>query len=110
MTSERPPRNRRQERKAQTRQELIDAAARVFARKGFHEATIADVAHEAGYSTGAIYVHFSGKDELFLEVAADYVATRARENRGVRDQVEGGLVQRARALGDHWMARLAADP
>lgn len=110
MTSEDPPRNRRAERKAQTRQELIDAAARVFARKGFHEATMADIAAAAGYSTGATYVHFDGKEELFLEVAADYVATRARENEAVRSGVDGGLPERARALGDHWMARLASDP
>ena len=103
-------RSRRQERKERTREELVEAAARVFARKGFHETTMADVAEEAGYSTGAIYVHFAGKDELFLEVAANYVATRARENQGVRDETGGTLPKRAKALGDHWMARVAADP
>jgi AcrR family transcriptional regulator len=112
MSEEEPKagRSRRQERKEQTREELVGAAARVFARKGFHQTTIADVAEEAGYSTGAIYVHFAGKDELFLEVAANYVSTRARENQGVRDEAGGRLPQRAKALGDHWMARLAEDP
>jgi AcrR family transcriptional regulator len=105
-----PGRSRRQQRKEQTREQLVEAAGRVFARKGFHETTMADVAEEAGYSTGAIYVHFAGKDELFLEVAASYVATRARENQGVRDEAGGNLPKRAKALGDHWMARVAADP
>jgi len=45
----------RNERKAQTRAELIDAAARVFARRGYHGTTVDDVAEEAGFTKGAFY-------------------------------------------------------
>jgi len=45
---------------------IVDAALRVFARKGFHETTMQDVVRESGLSVGAIYTYFSGKDELFL--------------------------------------------
>ena len=48
----------------QTRKELITAAARVFAEKGYEGATIADIARQAGLSTGAIYAHFRSKAEL----------------------------------------------
>jgi AcrR family transcriptional regulator len=56
------------EAKEQTRAKLLAAAARVFAQKGFAGATLEEIAEEAGYSTGAVYYNFSGKDQLFLEL------------------------------------------
>lgn len=47
------------------RQEIIDAAIKVFARTGFAETSIQDVAEEAGVVPTAVYYHFAGKDELF---------------------------------------------
>ena len=102
--------SRREERKEETRAELVDAAARVFARRGFHGASIEQIAREAGYSTGAIYWHFEGKDDLFLAVYEDYAATRVREWTEVRERTEGDLPQRARGYADQWMARLRRDP
>jgi AcrR family transcriptional regulator len=51
-----------------TRAELLRAAAKVFARKGFEGASIADITAEAGLSSGPIYLHFGGKAELFAAV------------------------------------------
>lgn len=48
------------------RSELIDAAAAVFAEKGYAGAGVAEIARRAGYTTGAIYSRFSGKAELLL--------------------------------------------
>jgi AcrR family transcriptional regulator len=48
------------------RTRIVESALRVFAEKGFHGATINDVVRDSGLSVGAIYTHFSGKDELFL--------------------------------------------
>ena len=56
----------REEAKAQTRQALLDAAGAVFAEKGFHGASIDMVAEEAGYTKGAVYAHFSSKEDLYL--------------------------------------------
>ena len=56
------------EAKERTRQELVAAAARVFARKGFAGASLEEIAEAAGYSTGAVYYNFAGKEELFLEL------------------------------------------
>jgi AcrR family transcriptional regulator len=50
----------------QVRDRIIGAAVAVFAEKGYHRATIADVVARSGLSVGAIYTHFSGKDELFV--------------------------------------------
>ncbi|HEY8457452.1 MAG TPA: TetR family transcriptional regulator [Actinopolymorphaceae bacterium] len=57
---------RQAERRAQTRQRLLDAAAEVLARRGFHTATLDEIADAAGYTKGAVYSNFSSKVELFL--------------------------------------------
>jgi len=53
-------------RQAMTRQHLLDAAAIVFARDGFHRSTLDAVASLAGFTKGAVYSNFKSKDDLFL--------------------------------------------
>ena len=62
-----------------TRQELLSAAADVFAAGGFHAASVDAVAERAGYSKGAVYWHFKGKDDLFLALIEDRVDRPTRE-------------------------------
>ena len=50
---------------AETRDALLRAATVVFARDGYEGASVADIAAEAGISSGPIYTHFGGKAELF---------------------------------------------
>ncbi len=109
-TSPTPRRSRREERKEETRSELIAAAAKVFARRGFQGASLQEIAREAGYSTGAIYWYFSGKDDLFLAVYETEVTARMRDVDDFQERIEGGLPQRARAYADQFMARLRHDP
>lgn len=52
----------------QTREGLLEAAARVFARRGYEGATISEIAAEAGLSGGSIYSHYDNKAGLFLGV------------------------------------------
>lgn len=67
-----PPRRlRRNEQKAATRARLLDAATRVFARKGYHAASLEQVAEEAGFSKGAVYSNFASKQELFSVLLAE---------------------------------------
>jgi TetR/AcrR family transcriptional regulator, fatty acid metabolism regulator protein len=53
------------------RQQILDAAVRVFARQGFHSCRVSDIADEAGVAYGLVYHYFRSKDEvldtLFLE-------------------------------------------
>src|SRR5687767_7122304 len=78
----RPPRE-------QTRRDILDAAGRAFARRGFHGASVEAVAAEAGLSTGAVYSNFKSKEELFLTLYEERIERRARELReAVR--AEGG--------------------
>jgi len=60
-------------RRAMTRQYLLDAAAIVFARDGFHGATLEEIATTAGFSKGAVYSNFRNKDDLFLALLDDRV-------------------------------------
>src|SRR5881396_2434576 len=53
-------------RRAMTRQHLLDAAAIVFTRNGFHGSTLDEVASTAGFTKGAVYSNFKSKDDLFL--------------------------------------------
>jgi TetR/AcrR family transcriptional regulator, fatty acid metabolism regulator protein len=46
------------------RRQLLDAAVRVFARKGFHASRVGDIAEEAGVAHGLLYHYFDSKDEL----------------------------------------------
>ncbi len=60
----------RQELVEARRKQILDAATEVFAQKGFHRATIQDIAREAGLSHGALYNYFDGKDRLLTSVMA----------------------------------------
>ncbi|BBU24462.1 TetR/AcrR family transcriptional regulator [Mycobacterium xenopi] len=59
-----------EEDKSARRDQILMAAKKVFARKGFHATTIADVAKESGLAYGSIYWYFDSKDELFHALMA----------------------------------------
>ncbi|MGW2015191.1 TetR/AcrR family transcriptional regulator [Streptomyces sp. NPDC001927] len=56
------------------RRQILDGAARCFARNGFHATSMQDVLTEVGLSAGAVYRYFSGKDELIAAIAAEAFA------------------------------------
>ena len=62
-------------RRALTREQLLGAAAEVFARRGYAAATIDEVAERAGFSKGAVYSNFSSKEHLFVELMQQQAAT-----------------------------------
>ena len=93
-----PPRERvRRQPRAQTREDLLDAAARVFARRGFHGASVEAVCEEAGLSTGAVYSNFGGKEDLFLSLYEERIQRRRRELREVVEGAGGGAAGLASA-------------
>jgi AcrR family transcriptional regulator len=53
------------EYKEEAKSRILDAANKVFAEKGYHEATMDDIAKRLGVSKGAIYLYFSSKEDLF---------------------------------------------
>lgn len=56
----------REESRARTHELVLDSAAAVFRRDGFHEASIDEIAEQAGFSRGAVYSRFANKEEFFL--------------------------------------------
>ena len=76
------------EHKAKSRERIIEAARRLFRKRGFDGASIDQVMHEAGLTRGAFYAHFESKEDLVSEVLG----------------IEAGLVQRLRG------AAAAPDP
>src|SRR3989454_8372334 len=58
----------RESRSNDKRSRILDAAIRVFAERGFHSATVAEIARAAGVADGTIYLYFKGKDDLLLRL------------------------------------------
>ena len=82
-----------------TRAALLDAAEQCFAARGYDAVTVPEIAKAAGYTTGAVYSNFSGKEELFLglmERAMGGQAERRQEVVAQETTAEGRLRQVAR--------------
>jgi AcrR family transcriptional regulator len=99
----------REQSKAHTRERLLDAARSVFARGGFHGASVEEIASEAGFSTGALYSNFDGKEDLFLALMEREIAAHAREIAeavGARASVD----ERAKGGARQWMTMIEREP
>ncbi len=55
-------------------QHIIDAAIRVFARHGYYNSRVSDIAREAGMASGTIYLYFKTKDEILVRMFRDRMA------------------------------------
>lgn len=78
----------RSEQREVTRQRLVDAAGRVFCRKGFEAAAIDVIADEAGFSRGAFYSNFESKDELFVELIGRHLSAEIDTLSHALDRIE----------------------
>jgi AcrR family transcriptional regulator len=99
----------RAERQAETRAHLLEAATNVFARRGYDAASVAEIAEEAGYTHGAVYSNFDGKEGLFLTLYEEWVARRVEEIETTWEQADT-LAGGARAAADEWLERVQGDP
>jgi TetR/AcrR family fatty acid metabolism transcriptional regulator len=70
-------------------QQIIEAAVRVFARKGYYNSRVSDIAREAGIAAGTIYLYFKTKDDilvtLFRDKMADFVGALRKAIAGEAD-------------------------
>ena len=102
-TSGATPSGRREQRRLQhqdlSRGQLLDAAEEVFGRKGFHEATLKEVAELAEFSVGSVYSFFENKDDLFRQI---FLRRGDEFMPGLRDAVggDGDPVSRLHRLVD----------
>ncbi|MBW2372794.1 MAG: helix-turn-helix transcriptional regulator, partial [Deltaproteobacteria bacterium] len=65
-------RSRRRASPEARRAQILEAALRCFSEKGYHEATMDDLAREAGLSKGSLYWHFKSKAQVFAGLLAAY--------------------------------------
>ena len=92
---------------AERRRQLLDVALVVFAREGYHAASMNDVAEAAGVTKPVLYQHFESKRELYLELLSDVggrleraIAAATADAGGPRQQVEAGLRAYFRFVAD----------
>src|ERR1700684_2339871 len=97
----------REQSRAHTRDRLLTAARRVFARSGFHGASVEEIASEAGFSTGALYSNFDGKEDLFLVLMEREIDEHARE---IADAVGERASLAERATGGARQRMTVMDP
>jgi AcrR family transcriptional regulator len=83
----------------ETRSRLIEAASRLFAQRGYDGVRIAEIAREAGLSSGAIYAHYSSKAELLL--ASLQAMTKGEIAGLVRSEMRADLLSTVVALGSN---------
>lgn len=76
-------RSSREASRARTRERVLDAAAQVFASRGFAGASMEEIAAAAGFTRGAVYSNFADKAELFLAVLDEREERRAEEVRAI---------------------------
>jgi AcrR family transcriptional regulator len=81
----------RQERAERTRATIIDAAAAMFDEYGFNGASLSDILTEAGVTKGALYFHFSSKEELAHALVTEQFGVQEplpRENVGIQTAID----------------------
>jgi AcrR family transcriptional regulator len=99
----------RKERQAHTRHCLLESAGRVFSRRGLAQASVDEVAADAGFTKGAVYANFGSKEELFLAMLDDRFARRLDELDRVLS-TDAPPEEQARVAGRDFVDFLARDP
>lgn len=102
-----------EERRIETRSLLIDAAADLFAHKGFHAVSAEAVAAAAGRTTGALYDHFGGKEGLLVALLEQWVDQTVIDLTASLEGAEsidahigalwGGVLHRESETADAWL-------
>lgn len=106
---ERTARMTREQSRANTRERLLAAARSVFARSGFHGASVDEIASEAGFSTGALYSNFDGKEDLFLVLMEREIAEHTRELAEAVGE-RSTVAERAAGGARLWMSMIDREP
>ncbi len=103
MTAEAPLLKSGSPRRIATRRRLLDAATALFAARGLHAVTSAEIARRAGLATGTFYLHFDDKHQLFRTIVFDALdSLRARQ-----DTASRALEPDSRAEMRAWLEEIA---
>jgi AcrR family transcriptional regulator len=103
-------RTSRQEKRAQTRAALLDAAERLWAERGIRGASLDEIAAQAGMTKGAVYSNFAGKADLVLALLERYAQAETGQPmcESLHD-TDRPSADRCADAGRHYARRLTAD-
>jgi len=97
--------NKKDAQAVETRNKILQAAVRLFARQGYHKTTIADLAQAIELTSGAIFHHFSSKEAL-LDAVVDWLARGLKAYSDLTQQAETGSLELVgdilRVMVDHY--------
>src|SRR3984893_18422315 len=99
----------RKETQAHTRACLMHSAAKVFAARGLQQASIDEVAEDAGFTKGAFYANFKSKEELFLAMLDERFAKKIEEVERLIAG-EGSDAEKALQFGNDFTKMMTTDP
>src|SRR5205807_5377103 len=94
-----------EKRRAMTRAHLLAAASEVFAERGFHSATLDEIADAAGFSKGAVYSNFANKEELFLALIQEQGESIVRDYAAFEEAEYPHAAAQVAALADVYLRR-----
>jgi AcrR family transcriptional regulator len=97
----------RAEQNERNRAMVLDAARRIFLARGYHAATLDEIADEAGFSRGVVQSRFGNKADLFLALLEERIATRAAQNERLAEGLAGA--EGVRVLREHAARRNRAE-
>ena len=89
---------RKEREKQMRRRQIIDAAEKVFAAKGFSGATIENIAEEAELSPATLYLYFKNKDELYASLNLKFLKVFIERIEDIRSQTELDPEEKVKAL------------
>lgn len=82
------------------RQRILDAAVRVFAKKGYHGAKVAEIAKKAGVADGTIYLYFRNKEDILVSLFDEVMEEHISQARAEIARV-GGAPEKLRVAAQH---------
>jgi TetR/AcrR family fatty acid metabolism transcriptional regulator len=93
---------------ADKREAILKAATRIFARRGFFQAQVADIARAAGVAAGTVYLYFHSKDDLLVSLFERTMREAIVEGRAALERI-ADPVERLRKLAHLHLDRLGRD-
>jgi AcrR family transcriptional regulator len=99
--------NKHQVRTEETQAKILDAAEEIFSERGFEKTQLEEVASRAGYTRGAIYAHYSSKEDLFLALMEHRVLTKLTAIRHVIEAEPD--VSKRPGIFKHWLVTQLSD-
>src|SRR5947209_17606495 len=97
------------EQKTDKRARILEAAIQVFASRGFHTATVAEIARAAGVADGTIYLYFKSKDDLLLKLFEEKMQELSASAQAAMAE-EQGAPGKLRRFIQHHLQAVAKNP